>query len=122
MRKPSSEKKASSRLVPVSASVDQLLFEVEGRELRRLLSRRAARRRELAQRQRTMLSRLVTKSGEHGLNELTRQQLERSIRVHEDYAEFLAFARAHLGRSLGRSRLTPADLRILDLLPERTYD
>ncbi|MEX2270627.1 MAG: hypothetical protein WD690_04120 [Vicinamibacterales bacterium] len=83
---------------------------------------RAVRRRQLAQRQRDMLSRLVTKSVESGLDDLTRERLERSIRVHEDYAEFLTFARVHLRRTPRSSSLTPSDLRILDLLPERTYD
>ena len=122
MRKAKRKRTAARRLAAIPASADELLFEVDGRELKTLLAARAVRRRQLAQRQRDILSSLVAKGAEHGLNELTRERLERSIRVHEDYAEFLAFARAHLLRSPRASRLTPSDLQILDLLPQRTYD
>lgn len=99
-----------------------LLFEVEGRQLKAMLGRRVVRRRALADGQRRMLERLIKKSGTVDINELTRERLERSIRVHEDYAEFLTFAVEHLVGRRGKRRFTTSDLQVLDLIPRQTYD
>jgi hypothetical protein len=56
------------------------------------------------------------------ISELTRERLERSIRVHEDFAEFLTFAGEHLVGRRGKRRLTASELQVLDLMPRQTYD
>lgn len=66
-----------------------LLFEVDRRKLRTMVGRRVVRRRALADAQRRTLERLIKKIGTVDIDERTRERLERSIRVHEEYAEFL---------------------------------
>ncbi len=79
-------------------------------------------RRALADSQRRTLERLIQKSGTVDINELTRERLERSIRVHEDFAEFLTFAGEHLAGRRGKQRLTASELQVLDLMPRQTFD
>ena len=122
MKKSGTEKKTSdpTRVSDVSRGV--LLFEVDRRKLRAMLGRRVVRRRAPADAQRRMLERVIKKSGTVDINELTRERLERSIRVHEEFAEFLTFAGEHLVGGRGKQRLTPAELQVLDLMPRQTYD
>ncbi len=99
-----------------------LLFEVDRRKLKTMVSRRVVRRRALADAQRRMLERLIKKSGTVDIDERTRERLEGSIRVHEGFAEFLTFAAEHLRGGRGKQRLTASELQVLDLMPWRTYD
>lgn len=99
-----------------------LLFEVERRKLRAMLGRRVVRRRALADAQRRVLERLIQKSGTVDIDELTRVRLERSIRVHEEFAEFLTFAGEHLVVRRGKQRLTVSELQELDLMPRQEVD
>lgn len=101
-------------------SAGGVVFEIEGRQLKALLARRAVRRRALADSQRRMLERLIKKAMTVEINEYTRERLERSIRVHEDVAEFLAFAGDHLVGLRGRRHLTASELATLDLMPRDT--
>ena len=112
-------KKSARASVP---SPEVLLFEVDGRQLKTMLGRRVVRRRALAGSQRQMLERLIEKAGTVDINELTRERLERSIRVHEDVAEFLTFAVDHLVGRRGKRHLTVQELQALDLMPRQTYD
>ena len=99
-----------------------LLFEVDRRKLRTMLGRRVVRRRALADAQRRALERLIKQSGTVDINGLARDRLERSIRVHEDFAEFLTFAGEHLVGRRGKQRLTPSELQVLDLMPRQIYE
>lgn len=99
-----------------------LLFEVDRRKLKTMVGRRVVRRRALADAQRRVLERLIKKSGTVDIDERTRERLERSIRVHEEFAEFLTFAAEHLAGGQGKQRLTASELQVLDLMPGMTYD
>lgn len=99
-----------------------LLFEVDRRKLRAMLGRRVVRRRALADAERRVLERLIKKSGTVDIDERTRERLERSIRVHEEFAEFLTFAGEHLVGGRGKQRLTASELQVLDLMPGPTHD
>ena len=103
-------------------STGGLVFEIEGRQLKTLIGRRIVRRRAIADAQRRMLERLIKKSGTVDINELTRERLERSIRVNEDLAEFLSFAIDHLVGRAARRHLTTSDLATLDLMPRQTFE
>jgi hypothetical protein len=122
MRESGNEKKVSSPARGPDSATDVLLFEVDGRQLRTMLGRRVVRRRALADSQRRMLERLIKKAGTVDISELTRERLERSIRVHEDFAEFLTFAGEHLMGGRGKRRLTASELQVLDLMPRQTCD
>lgn len=122
MSKSGNGKNGSSAARESAQSPGVLLFEVDRRKLRTMLGRRVVRRRALADAQRRMLERLIKQSGTVDINELTRERLERSIRVHEDFAEFLTFAGEHLVARRGKQRLTASELQELDLMPRRTFD
>ena len=122
MKKSGTDKKtlAPARVWDVPRGV--LLFEVDGRKLRAMLGRRVVRRRALADAQRRTLERLIKQSGTVDINDLTRERLESSIRVHEEVAEFLTFAGEHLAGGRGKQRLTASELQVLDLMPRQTYE
>lgn len=122
MKKAGTEKKATGVARDADLSLHGLLFEIEPRQLRSLLGRRVVRRRALADSHRRMLERLIKKSGTVDINEYTRERLERSIRVNEEFAEFLAFASDHLVGRRSKRRLTASDLAALDLMPRHTSD
>lgn len=122
MGRAGSERKSLSAPRIPDALPGVLLFEVDRRKLRAMLGRRVVRRRALADSQRRTLERLIQKSGTVDINELTRERLERSIRVHEDFAEFLTFAGEHLVGRRGKQRLTASELQVLDLMPRQTFD
>ncbi len=122
MGRAGSERKSLSAPRIPDALPGVLLFEVDRRKLRAMLGRRVVRRRALADSQRRTLERLIQKSGTVDINELTRERLERSIRVHEDFAEFLTFAGEHLAGRRGKQRLTASELQVLDLMPRQTFD
>jgi len=121
MKKSGIEKKVPS-LAQDDRSDEMLLFEVDGRQLRTMLGRRVVRRRALADSQRRTLERLIKKAGTEDINHFDRERLERSIRVHEEVAEFLVFAGEHLARRRGKHRLTASELQVLDLMPHQVYD
>lgn len=122
MRKSGTDRKSANATRASDALTGVLLFEIDGRKLRTILGRRVVRRRALADGQRRMLERLIKKSGTVDINEFTRERLERSIRVHEEFAEFLSFAGEHLVGRRGKQRLTAAELQVLDLMPRHTFD
>ncbi|MEX2271812.1 MAG: hypothetical protein WD690_10090 [Vicinamibacterales bacterium] len=122
MRKSRAEKKSAKALRAADVLPGVLLFEIDRRKLRTVLGRRVVRRRALADGQRRVLERLIKKSGTVDINELTRERLERSIRVHEEVAEFLTFAGEHLVGRRGKQRLTASELQVLDLMPRQTFD
>lgn len=122
MKKTGDEKKIKSPVCEPPPADGKLYFEVEQRQLKALLGRREVRRRALADHQRRVLERLIKKSGNTDINELTRDRLERSIRLHEDQAEFLAFAAKHLVGYRGGRRLTTSELQALDLMPRQTWE
>jgi hypothetical protein len=107
---------------PEEEAREALVFEVDRRTLRTMLGRRVVRRRALADAERRVLERLIKKSGTVDIDELTRARLERSIRVHEEFAEFLTFAGEHLVGGRGKQRLTAPELQVLDLMPRPAYE
>lgn len=122
MRKSGNEKEVSSPAREPDWSDDGLLFEIDGRQLRAMIGRRVVRRRALADSQRRTLERLIKNAGTENINDFTRERLERSIRVHEDFAEFLTFAGEHLVSRRGKQRLTASELKELDLMPRQAYE
>lgn len=122
MSKSRDRKRVASAVREPEQSPGVLLFEVDRRKLKTMLGRRVVRRRALADAQRRTLERLIKQSGTVDINELTRERLERSIRVHEDFAEFLTFAGEHLVGRRGKQRLTASELQVLDLMPRPTDD
>lgn len=122
MRKSRTEKTSTKALRAADVLPGGLLFELDRRKLRTMLGRRVVRRRALADGQRRMLEHLIKKTGTVDINEHTRERLERSIRVHEEFAEFLTFAGEHLVGRRGKQRLTAAELQVLDLMPRPGYD
>lgn len=117
-------KKVNQRARPSAEPLraDELLFEIDRNELKRLISKRAAGRRALAVQYGEMLKALPAKPDAAGADDYKRERLERAVRRNEDYADFLVFACKHLAPSSGSSLMTGYDLKVLDLLPSAMVD